>query len=156
MVRQTTLFRGKIKTLCLTSTLHYRWPKSGDDLEQILKINSRGYVIVYRKISKGWKREKTYDYNKQNIQLLTEEMKLFSGQTVKILNRIRRYFSSTHLGLHVDDSGGEWKLELTNLEGEVFLYYGYVGDYRESLSRTTQLIRNATGMKYIIGFDDNQ
>ena len=80
-----------------------------------------------------------------------------SGQTVKIINRIRRFFASTHKGIHVDDAGEKWKLELTNSEDKVFLFHGYVGDYWESLSRTSQLIREATGLKYLIGFcEDTQ
>ena len=154
----TKLFKGKIKTLCLTTTLHYyRPPKSGDDLEQTVMITSNGYVKVHRRVSNGWKREKSYDFNTKNVRVITEERKMPSGQTVRILNRIRRYFAETHLGCYICDSSGEWQLELTNTEGEIFLFDGFFDDYRESLSRTSNLIRAATGLKYLLGFcDDNQ
>ena len=82
---KNVLFRGKIKSLCLSTSpcLFWKPPEYGDDLEQCLTITANGNVKVSRIISGGW------DSDKEN-QTVNEKVKISPEDAAKILNRIRR------------------------------------------------------------------
>ena len=147
---KNVLFRGKIKSLCLSTSpcLFWKPPEYGDDLEQCLTITANGNVKVSRIISGGW------DSDKEN-QTVNEKVKISPEDAAKILNRIRRYFSKEHDKFFATDVGS-WDLKLTNTEGEVFRFSETtcVGDRRSSLSRVSKLIRQITGLEYVLGFDE--
>lgn len=149
--RQNALFRGKIKTLCLTTTpcLFGKPPEYGDDLEQCLTITANGNVKVSRKISGGW------DSDKEN-QTVTEKVKISPEDAAKILNRISKYFAKEHEKFFATDIG-IWDLKLINTDGEVFRFSetNRCSDHRSALSRVSMLIRKITGLEYVLGFDED-
>lgn len=145
------LFKGKIKSLCLTTSpcLFWKPPEYGDDLEQYLTINAAGHVKVSRKISGGW------GSDKEN-QTVNERVKISPEDAAKILNRISKYFSKEHEEFFATDIGS-WDLKLINTEGEVFRFSetNRCSDHRSALSRVSMLIRKITGLEYILGFDED-
>lgn len=154
---ETVSFRGEIQSLCLTTNRHFPWrgSKNGDELEQVVTITLQGHVKIIRTINKGWKRGATPDdYSlEREVQTVTEEKKIYPEDIAKLFRLISRYFAKDHGGCYVCDSAGTWELELTNTEGEVFLYDGFVEEYSKALIKSSRLLRNATGMKYLFGFD---
>lgn len=148
--KKNTLFKGKIKTMCLMTSPCYfpRPPEYGDELEQYLTITAKGKIKVARKIEAD--RESGI-----KPQIVTEKVKISPEEATKILNRIGRYFAKEHEPNIIIDGGG-WNLRLTNTEGEVFRFReSTCFDHRSALSRVSKLIREITGLEYILGFDED-
>ena len=149
--RQNVLFRGKIKSLCLTTSPCYfpRPPEYGDDLEQCLTITAKGHVRINRKICEGWD-------SGFKSQAVCEKVKISIEDAAKILNRISRYFAKEHDKFFATDIGS-WDLKLINTEGEVFRFSESTccSDHRSALSRVSKLIRKITGLEYVLGFDED-
>lgn len=150
--KRPKLFKGKIKSLSIGNypCFFTTEPKYGEDLEQRVTITVDGHLKVYRKIYEGgW----LQSVKAENV---TKSKKISVEDTMKIFNRISRYFSKDYDSCVACD-GGSWELRLTNTEGEVFRYWGGTTgiDHRSSLSRLSKLIRKVTGLEYVLGFDED-
>lgn len=146
------LFKGKIKSLSIGNYPCFfgTEPEYGEDLEQRVTITADGHLKVYRKIYEGgW----LQSVKTENV---TKSKKISVEDTMKIFNWISRYFSKDY-DICIACDGGSWELRLTNTEGEVFRYWGGTTgiDHRSSLSRLSKLIRQITGLEYVLGFDED-
>lgn len=145
------LFRGKIKSLCLTTSpgSFMNRPETGDELGQTLTISSAGNVKLTREIAgRDWSSNLAKD-------IINEKQKISAEDTAKILNRIGKYFSAFHCPNVILD-GGTWELILTNTEGEVFHFReSTCYNHRSALSRVSKFIRSVTGLEYLLGFDED-
>ena len=129
------MFRGPIKTLHLTT-------------EQRLTITAKGRVKVSGKFGKVC-------HDDEKPETVTRKVTVSTADTEKIFNRISRYFAKEHEEFFVCD-GGTWDLKLTNTEGEVFSFSESSHyDHKSELSKISKLIRKITGLKCIMGFDED-
>ena len=147
---KTKLFRGMIKSLHLKTEPCYFFtePKSLVEQEQHLTITARGRVKVSRKFGKTWVSDEEWD-------TVIQKLVISVADTEKIFERISRYFAKEHETYFVCD-GGTWDLTLTNTEGETFRFgESSRYDHKSELSQISKLIRIITGLKCIMGFDED-
>ena len=144
------MFRGTIKTLRLTTDPCYfsSDPDRLVELEQRLTITAKGRVKVSGKFGKVC-------HFDEKPETVTRKVTISAADTEKIFDRISRYFAKEHERYVVCD-GGTWDLKLTNTEGEVFRFGGFSRyDHDSELSKISKLIRKITGLKCIMGFDED-
>ena len=144
------MFRGTIKTLHLTTDPCYFFsdPDCLVELEQRLTITAKGRVKVSGKFGKVC-------HFDEKPETVTRKVTISAADTEKIFDRISRYFAKEHERYVVCD-GGTWDLKLTNTEGEVFRFGGFSRyDHDSELSKISKLIRKITGVKCIMGFDED-
>lgn len=146
----TKLFRGKLKSLTLTTTpcFFFREPFMKDDVEQKLTIPANGRIKLSRRIAE-------WSYDERKEQTVIKKLVISTEDTTKIFNRISRYFSKEQEFVRVLD-GGTWDLKLTNTDGESFTFQGSTCfNHRSALSRLSKLMRKITDLEYLLGFDED-
>ena len=144
------LFRGTIKSLRLTTYPCYFFsePDCLVELDQRLTITAKGRVRVAGKFGK------VGHFDDEPVTV-TRKMTISAADAEKIFDRISRYFAKEHETFVVCD-GGIWDLKLTNTEGEVFCFSESSHyDHKSELSKISKLIRKVTGLKCIMGFDED-
>ena len=145
------IFRGTLKSLHLnTEPSHFfSDPDRLVELEQRLTITAKGRVIVSGKFGPVWEKDG------EKPETVIQELTISTADTEKIFDRISRYFAKEHERYVVCD-GGTWDLKLTNTEGEVFRFGGFIRyDHDSELSKISKLIRKISGLKCIMGFDED-
>ena len=144
------VFRGTIKSLRLTTDPCYFFsePDRLVELEQCLTITAKGRVKVSGEFGR------VCHFDEESITV-TQKMTIPTEVAENIFGRISRYFSKEHESYFVCD-GGTWDLKLTNTEGEVFRFSESSHyDHKSELSKISKLIREITGLKCLMGFDED-
>lgn len=142
------LFEGQIKDMKLISN-HICFgpcPESDDEVEQHLSLFADGRVFFSGYVY-GEYTDIRYKRNR------SKQFKISQLEASYVLNHVAMYFSKD-FPLDFATDVGDWKLELTNTEGEKFEYQGSL--YRDLLIDEvglSYLLRKYLGMTDLFAFD---
>ena len=142
------LFEGQIKNMKLISN-HICFgpcPEPDDEVEQHLSLFADGRVFFSGYVY-GEYTDIRYKRNR------SKQFKISQLEASYVLNHVAMYFSKD-FPLDFATDVGDWKLELTNTEGEKFEYQGSV--YRDLLIDEvglSYLLRKYLGMTDLFAFD---
>ena len=122
-------------------------PEPDDEVEQHITINTDGRVwFSAYNFGSGFdghekSRGKIYQIEKETV--------------TKVLNSIARYFSTEYIEVFATDIG-EWEMEITNTDGEVYKYRGsLIADFEVDGVDLSDMVREALGMDDLYVFDGN-
>ncbi len=143
------IFKGTPKKLSIVSNnISYGpCPEPADEVEQHITINANGQVWFsayafgqgFGKFEKA--RRKNFKIEKNTAQYL--------------LNAIAAYFSQEYVEVFATDIG-EWQMELTNTDDEVYKYRGSLcADFEVDGTDLSDLIRYSLNMDDLYAFDGN-
>lgn len=147
--RQLMLFKGvPQKVRIISNNVCYGpQPKPEDEIEQHITINTEGRVwfSAYNFSSGFGEHEKA----RSKIYKIKKDI------AAKVLNNIARYFSTEYIEVFATDIG-EWVMEITNTEGEVYKYHGsLIADFEVDGVDLSDMVREALGMYDLYIFDGN-
>lgn len=145
--RQLMLFKGvPQKVRIISNNICYGpQPKPEDEIEQHITINTEGRVwfSAYNFSSGFGEHEKA----RSKIYKIKKDI------AAKVLNNIARYFSTEYIEVFATDIG-EWVMEITNTEGEVYKYHGsLIADFEVDGVDLSDMVREALGMYDLYIFD---
>lgn len=122
-------------------------PKSEDEVEQNITINAEGRVW-FSAYAFG---EGFGHYQKARSKIY----KIEKAVATKVLNSVARYFSNEYDELFATDIG-DWILEITNTDGEIYKFRGSsCSDFEVDGVDLSDLVREALGMDDLYVFDGN-
>ena len=122
-------------------------PESDDEVEQHITINADGRVwfSAYNFVSGFGGHEKS----RSKIYKIEKDI------AAKVLKSIAQYFSTEYMEVFATDIG-EWEMEITNTEGEVYKCRGsLMADFEVNGVDLSDMVREALGTEDLYVFDGN-
>lgn len=143
------IFEGTPKKVRIVSNniCYGPYPEPTDEVEQHLTINAEGQV---------WFSAFTYgqgfgEYEKAR----TKNYKIEKEVATKVLNSVAAYFSQEYNEIFATDIG-DWQMELTNTDDEIFKFRGSLcADFEVDGTDLSDLIRDSLKMDDLYVFDGN-
>lgn len=122
-------------------------PEPTDEVEQHITINAEGRV---------WFSAYTYGQGFSKYEKSrTRNFKIEKEVAKKVLNAVAAYFSQEYDEIFATDIG-DWNMELTNTDDEIFKFRGSLcADFEVDGTDLSDLIRDSLGMDDLYVFDGN-
>lgn len=122
-------------------------PEPDDEVEQHITINADGRIwFSAYNFGSGFD---GHEKSRSKIYKIEKE------SATKVLNSIARYFSTEYIEVFATDIG-EWEMEITNTEGDIYKYRGsLIADFEVDGVDLSDMVREAVEMDDLYVFDGN-
>ena len=146
---QLMLFKGvPQKVRIISNNVCYGpMPEPDEEIEQHITINAEGRVWF-----------SAYNFGSgfgEHEKARSKIYKIEKVSAAKVLNAIAHYFSNEYIEVFATDIG-EWVMEITNTEGQVYKYRGsLIADFEVDGIDLSDMVRDTLGMDDLYVFDGN-